>query len=199
MQKVLLGLVMFFIIIALLFNFAQFFDYTYTGDTYDVDFVTPTKINSSLLQTSFTDAFSFFEGVVGFVTDSFRIISAAFDGGDRLLLVGGDSDFLEFFEERIEYAKKYKHTIKWYNFYDKLVKADAVRTSAEALVFGELLLDSSDSTHYTYLSHIYSIDSDINEFSKYCGWSDKDIERIHEYCVKNKRTHTYNGVLYDYR
>ncbi len=103
---------------------------------------------------------------------------------------------MEFFEERIEYAEKYKYTIKWYNFYDRWVKADNVRWSAEALVFGDFV---ASSEHYSYSFSIYSVDSDINEFSKYCGWSNKDIERIHEFCVKNKRTHTYNGKLYDYR
>lgn len=200
MNKVVIGLICFFLVLALLFNFADDYDYTYTGDSYEVDFITPTKINANRIQSSFYTVFNSASNVVSFLSDTFNKIFIVFTGEITLDDVGGDAQFLSFINERIDYAETYIKSLKWW---DRYFVAPNKLSTAKALVYGDTVIQKDTKSPYDYYYVFdgisYYVDEEITDFCKYLGWSDKDIERIHEFCVKNKRTHTYNGKLYDYR
>lgn len=189
MNKVLIGLICFFLVLALLFNFADDYDYTYTGDSYEVDFITPTQINANQIESSFQTVMKLGNSIVTVVSDAFYALFSTFREGVDMNDVDGDVVFMDYFNERIEYAKDYISTLNWWDRY----------IIAPTRLDGAIALVRDASYEWGYYANAYSYNYDIANYIKYFGWSERDIERIHEFCVEHERTHTYNGVLYDYR
>lgn len=189
MKNALFGIFCALVVVALLFGYSSNFDYTYDGKEYGVDFETPTQINSSMIKSSFNSVYSFASKLVAFGESSFNVILGAFSDDVTVDDVDGDIEFMEYFNGLVDSAKEY---IKTLGFWTRTFVAPARLDGAIALV--------RDGTYqFGYASSAYNYNTDIETFKKYCGWSDDDILRIHEFCVAHQRTHTYKNELYDYR
>ena len=189
MKNIFLGIIGFFLVLALVFNFGSYYNYSYDGSVYGVDFSTPTDINASMIQTSFDTVYSFGNSISSVFEELFYTLSSNFREGVDLKDVDGDIEFADYFNRLIEEAKIYIDTLNWW---DRLFIAPARLDAALALV-------RDTSYKWGYVTNAYSYNLDIEEFSKYLGWSSDEISAIHEFCIENERTHTYKGVLYDFR
>lgn len=204
MRKIIIGLISLLIVICVVFNYSRYFDYTYDNTVYEIDFIKPSKINASHIEKDIFNVYSAGNSVITILSSLFNTLTFNYFSNQFSDLTDSEKEFFEWFDKMCEYSLKeyipqnfsYLNITNWY---DRMFTCDNYLNDIKTLVYGDLIIypDNSGST-YSYNFHLYSGDKDIYDSLPYIGWSERDIERLHEYCVENKRNHTYKGTQYFY-
>lgn len=184
MKKIAIGLIIFFCVISLVFNYAVDFDYTYTGEEYGVDFETPTKLNASKIKGSFDSVYHVGNSVVSFVSKAIDFLFADYSI---------DNVYIKELQQRsIKYIDE-TYPGFWHWVRRRYLK-NMLNDDYLALFFVD---DNGEQSKNPESSHSAVYGKGWEETAKdRFGWTFDDCYYIHNYFLSKGIWHTYNGVVY---
>lgn len=183
MRYVLIGLLCFFVVISVVFNYSSDFDYTYDGSNYDVDFVTPSNINASKIQGSFDAITHYISGITNFFSEAASEILLIFETDVNT----GDSDFDAFYNELYERTQLYiEENSPW------------ILIASRKNTFWQLTNAIKGYVKVVWFDiPVKGFPFDISDFMGIWGWSDEETCRVHEFMVEHGIRHGYDNKTYD--
>lgn len=189
MNKITAYLLIGCLILALLFNFAAVYDYTFDASTPALDLSEARDINAGLLSSAFSKVVGFFEK---FRSNFEKIISGVKEIWNSFSPLSPMEKQTE--SDREHFEALYARSLTYVEQNFSGLKAFIYKWDLKAIREQSL---TPNHLFYVYF-HFQHSNTDIDHQRTKFGWTDDDCEWLHEYYTRMLIKHTYNGEEYKF-